>query len=59
MLGVCPGDVLLRQCMEAFVIRDTKPEMNGIEEWGNSGQTNHRKSKKSVTSNKQINCNVK
>ena len=33
-IGVCPGDPLLRQCMEAVNIRDTKPEMNAREEWG-------------------------
>ena len=40
--GVCTGDALLRQCMEAVIIRDTKPTMNGREEWGTSSRGNKR-----------------
>ena len=38
LLGTCPGDALLRQCMEAVAIRDEKPTMNGREEWGNKSK---------------------
>ena len=38
LLGACPGDALLRQCMEAVAIRDEKPTMNSREEWGNKSK---------------------
>ena len=55
--GVCPGDPLLRQCMESVIIRDDKPEMNGREEWGSADDKKRTKPKgegkaKSMTSNK-------
>ena len=34
ILGSCPGDAMLRQCMEAVVIRDENPSMNSRAEWG-------------------------
>ena len=47
--GVCPGDPLLRQCMEAVLIRDTKPCMNGREEWGNKRNTSRTIHTKTTT----------
>ena len=35
VLGRCPSDPMLRQCMESVCIRDLKPDMNMREEWGN------------------------
>ena len=35
VLGRCSNDPMLRQCMEAVVIRDMDPEMNRREECGN------------------------
>lgn len=32
--GKCPNDPMLRQCMEAILIKDINPEMNLREEWG-------------------------
>ena len=34
ILGRCQNDPMLRQCMEAALIKDIKPEMNIREEWG-------------------------
>ena len=34
ILGSCPGDAMLRQCMEAVMIRDKNPSMNSRAEWG-------------------------
>ena len=42
IFGSCPGDVVLWQCMEAVVIRDVDPSMNGRAEW----DTGKRKRKK-------------
>ncbi len=42
ILGSCPGDALLRQCMEAVVIRDENPSMNERAEWG-TGKGRKRK----------------
>ena len=36
ILGSCPGDAMLRQCMEAVIIRDKNPSMNSRAEWGTS-----------------------
>ena len=47
---VCQGDQLLSQCMEAVFIRDTKPCMNGREEWGNKHNTSRRIHTKTTTS---------
>ena len=35
ILGRCPNDPMLRQCMEAVMIKDLNPNMNSREEWGN------------------------
>ena len=43
IIGVCPGDALLRQCMEAIIIRDSKPTMNGREEWGTADDNKQQK----------------
>ena len=48
--GVCQGDPMLRQCMEAVLIRDTKPCMNGHEEWGNKRNTSRTIHTKTTTS---------
>ena len=32
----CTGDPMLRQCMEAVLIREMEPKMNSRAEWGNS-----------------------
>ena len=48
--GVCQGDPLLRQCMEAVLIRNTKPCMNGREEWGNKRNTPRTIHTKTTTS---------
>ena len=37
--GVCQGDPLLKQCMEAVLIRNVKPCMNCREEWGEKRNT--------------------
>ena len=41
ILGKCPNDPVLRQCMESVAIRDTNPEMNLREEWGNKKSKIH------------------
>ena len=41
ILGRCPNDPMLRQCMESVAIRDTNPNMNLKEEWGNKKNTRH------------------
>ena len=62
ILGSCPGDALLRQCMEAVSIRDENPEMNRRAEWGagngkqkrkkaNNNNNNNRNQKKKKTNN--------
>ena len=53
VLGVCSGDALLRQCMEAVVIRDTKPTMDGREEWGTTNNSMQHRTKQSITLNKK------
>ena len=53
VLGVCSGDALLRQCMEAVVIRDTKPTMNGREEGGTTNNSMQQRTKQSITLNKK------
>ena len=66
ILGVCPGDALLRQCMEAVSIRDTKPIMNGREEWGTTNNKQHqtnkpntlKKTKDTVIPNANVNENT-
>ena len=50
ILGSCPGDALLRQCMEAVAIRDDNPEMNGRMEWG-TGNRIHRRQRRETTIN--------
>ena len=35
ILGRCPNDPMLRQCMEAVMIKDLNPNMNSREEWKN------------------------
>ena len=35
IVAQCLGDRGLRQAMEAVLIRDTKPSLNGKEEWTN------------------------
>ena len=42
ILGSCPGDALLRQCMEAVSIRDEHPQLNGRSEWGTGNGTQRR-----------------
>ena len=42
ILGMCTGDPLLRQCMEAVAIRDETPLMNSREEWGTNKGKNPR-----------------
>ena len=41
ILGKCPNDPVLRQCMESVAIRDTNPEINLREEWGNKKSKIH------------------
>ena len=36
IIGTCTFDPMLRQCLEAVMIRENKPEMNCRSEWGNS-----------------------
>ena len=43
ILGSCPGDALLRQCMEAVAIKDRNPTMNGRAEWGTGKGRRKRK----------------
>ena len=52
ILGSCPGDALLRQCMEAVAIRDENPTLNGRTEWGTGNGTQKRKR----TTNKSANA---
>ena len=51
ILGSCPGDALLRQCMEAVVIRDENPSMNGRAEWGTGKGKRKRKTVISANEN--------
>ena len=51
ILGSCPGDALLRQCMEAVVIRDKKPSMNGRAEWGTGKGRRKRKEPTNANNN--------
>ena len=49
ILGSCPGDALLRQCMEAVAIRDRNPSMNGRAEWGTG--TGRRRRREAINGN--------
>ena len=52
ILGSCPGDALLRQCMEAVSIRDENPEMNRRAEWG-AGNGKQKRKKANNNNNNQ------
>ena len=54
ILGSCPGDALLRQCMEAVIIKEENPSMNGRAEWG-TGKGRPRR--REPTSNESNNNN--
>ena len=53
ILGSCPGDPLLRQCMEAVIIKEENPSMNGRAEWG----TGKGKPRRRQTTSNEINNN--
>jgi hypothetical protein len=50
ILGSCPGDALLRQCMESVSIRDENPQLNERAEWG-AGNGNQKRKKASNNNN--------
>ena len=55
ILGSCPGDALLRQCMEAVAIRDENPSMNGRAEWGTGkGRRKRKKATSDDTNDERI-----
>ena len=60
LIGVFPGDALLRQCIEEIVIRDTKPKMNSREEWGTKNNSKQLRTKQpQALKQKETNCDVK
>jgi hypothetical protein len=54
ILGSCPGDALLRQCMESVSIRDENPQLNERAEWG-AGNGNQKRKKASNNNNNNDN----
>ena len=52
-LFAIPFLLYIRQCMEAVVIRDTKPTMNGRQEWGTTNNSVQQRTKQSITLNKK------
>ena len=52
ILGSCPGDALLRQCMEAVSIRQECPSLNGRAEWG--AGNGKQKRKKTTNENNDV-----
>ena len=55
ILGRCPNDPMLRQCMEAVCIRELNPEMNLREEWGNKKKSSQRQQCSSIVESHQTN----
>ena len=51
IVAQCLGDPGLRQAMEAVLIRDKNPPLNGKEEWTNNPRKRKPKETKNVTSN--------
>ena len=51
ILGKCPNDPMLRQCMEAILIKDLDPEMNRRVECGNKSKSKKNDPQTALTSN--------
>ena len=51
IVAQCLGDPGLRKAMEAVLIRDKKPPLNGKEEWTNNPRKSKPKETENVTSN--------